>query len=132
MRRSLSPRSNFRTAEQRFRLLPDDVPIHFSKRSSQRSPPVRSKTLQVARWLDFAASISARERKFQCAAPEWVRALASARAEEYRRFGSFSRHLRQIVLRSRSTFGFNTRGFRGSVSQSNRIVSYVVPPAKGG
>src|SRR5439155_5338512 len=34
---------------------------------------------------------------------------ASARAEEYRRFGSFSKHLRQIVERSRSIFGFNRR-----------------------
>src|SRR6266567_7493967 len=57
---------------------------------------------------------------------------ASATAEEYRRFGSFSRHLRQIVLRSRSIFGFKRRGCRGSVSSSNLIVSYVVPPAKGG
>src|SRR5207245_4979955 len=57
---------------------------------------------------------------------------ASARAEEYRRFGSFSRHLRQIVERSRSIFGFKRRGWRGSVSSSNLIVSYVVPPANGG
>src|SRR6266487_1459258 len=57
---------------------------------------------------------------------------ASASAEAYRRLGSFSRHLRQIVLRSRSTFGFKRRGCRGSVSSSNLIVSYVVPPAKGG
>src|SRR6266850_7951765 len=35
---------------------------------------------------------------------------ASARAEEYRRFGSFSRHLRQIVHRSRFILGFNRRG----------------------
>src|SRR5204863_5364265 len=48
---------------------------------------------------------------------------ASARAEEYRRFGSFSRHLRQIVERSRSIFGFKRRGFFGSVSSSNLIVS---------
>src|SRR6266511_853093 len=60
------------------------------------------------------------------------RSSARARAEEYRRFGSFSRHLRQIVERSRSIFGFHRRGCRGSVSSSNLIVSYVVPPAKGG
>src|SRR6478672_1302941 len=57
---------------------------------------------------------------------------ASAKAEEYRRIGSFSRHLRQIVERSRSTLGFSNRGGRGSVSSSNLIVSYVVPPANGG
>src|SRR5436189_4602331 len=57
---------------------------------------------------------------------------ASAKAEEYRPFGSFSRHFRQIVLRSRSIFGFKTRGCRGSVSSNSLIVSYVVPPAKGG
>src|SRR6476659_7622788 len=57
---------------------------------------------------------------------------ASARAEEYLRFGSFSRHLRQIVERSRSILGFSDRGGRGSVSSSNLIVSYVVPPANGG
>jgi len=51
------------------------------------------------------------------------RSLASARAEEYRRFGSFSRHLRQMVERSRSIFGFHRRGCRGSVSSSNLIVS---------
>jgi hypothetical protein len=51
------------------------------------------------------------------------RSSASARAGEYRRFGSFSRHLRQIVERSRSTFGFGNRGGRGSVSSSNLIVS---------
>src|SRR6266496_2806420 len=60
------------------------------------------------------------------------RSSASARAEEYRRFGSFSRHLRQIVERSRSIFGLNRRGCRGSVSNNNLMVSYVVPPAKGG
>src|SRR5882724_1321328 len=60
------------------------------------------------------------------------RSSASARAERYRHSGSFSRHLRQIVERSRFTFGFNSRGGRGSVSSSNLIVSYVVPPAKGG
>src|SRR6266568_8267516 len=58
------------------------------------------------------------------------RSSASARAEEYRRFGSFSRHLRQIVERSRSILWFNARGFRGSVFSSSRIVSYVVPPGK--
>src|SRR5213075_297920 len=42
---------------------------------------------------------------------------ASARAEEYRRFGSFSGHFKQIVERSRSIFGFNRRGGRGSVSK---------------
>src|SRR5437660_8705408 len=57
---------------------------------------------------------------------------ASARAEEYRRFGSFSRHFKQIVERSRSIFGFNRRGCRGSVSKRSLIVSYVAPPAKGG
>src|SRR6266446_8658032 len=60
------------------------------------------------------------------------RSSASARAESYRRVGSFSRHFRQIVERSRSTFGFQRRGCRGSVSSTNLIVSYVVPPAKGG
>src|SRR5439155_1912375 len=48
---------------------------------------------------------------------------ASARAGKYRRFGSFSRHLRQIVERSRSTLGFSNRGGRGSVFSSNLIVS---------
>src|SRR5436309_9559988 len=57
---------------------------------------------------------------------------ASARAEEYRRFGSFSRHFKQIVERSRSIFGFNRRGCHGSVSKRSLIVSYVAPPAKGG
>ena len=51
------------------------------------------------------------------------RSSASARAEEYRRFGSFSRHLSQTVDRSRSIFGFKRRGFFGSVSNSNLIVS---------
>src|SRR5438876_8108468 len=57
---------------------------------------------------------------------------ARARADEYRCFGSFSRHLRQIVERSRSIFGFNSRGCRGSVSKRSLIVSYVAPPANGG
>src|SRR5215468_7929411 len=60
------------------------------------------------------------------------RSSASARAEEYRFFGSFSRHLRQIVERSRSTFGFKRRGCRGSVSNNKRTVSKGVPPVKGG
>src|SRR5215472_834142 len=60
------------------------------------------------------------------------RSSASARADGYRRFGSFSRHFRQIVERSRSILRFNARGFRGSVFSSSRIVSYVVPPANGG
>src|SRR5262249_29823922 len=51
------------------------------------------------------------------------RSSASARAEEYRRFESFSRHLRQIVDKSRSIFAFNSRGCRGSVSNSSLIVS---------
>src|SRR5262249_57329939 len=51
------------------------------------------------------------------------RSSASARAEGYRCFGSFSRHLRQIVERSRSIFGFKRRGFFVSVSSSNLIVS---------
>src|SRR5439155_22314365 len=37
------------------------------------------------------------------------RSSASARAESYRRVGSFSRHFRQIVERSRSIFGFHRR-----------------------
>src|SRR5439155_12927037 len=48
---------------------------------------------------------------------------ASATAEEYRRFGSFSRHLRQIVERSRSIFGFSNRGGFGSLSKSSLMVS---------
>src|SRR5207244_1249277 len=51
------------------------------------------------------------------------RSSASARAEAYRRFGSFSRHFRQIVLRSRSILGFKSRGCFGSVSKSSLIVS---------
>src|SRR6266702_1082260 len=66
----------------------------------------------------------------------WYKAVhkssAIARAESYRGVGSFSRHFRQIVERSRSIFGFQSRGCRGSVSSTNLIVSYVVPPAKGG
>ena len=73
------------------------------------------------------------------ASPGLVRALASVRglrpARERKSNGAvdLSRDTsRQIVERSRSIFGFNRRGGRGSVSSSSLIVSYVVPPAKGG
>src|SRR5262245_14285924 len=100
---------------------------------------VRSETLLKVLWLDCVAPISFLALKLHCAAPESVhgfsqrsRSSASERAEEYRRFGFFSRDLRQIVERSRSIFGFNKRGCFGSVSSTNLIVSSVVPPAKGG
>src|SRR5213082_3976849 len=54
------------------------------------------------------------------------RSSASARADGYRRFGSFAKHFRQIMESSRSTFLFRRRGSRGSVSTSNRIVSEAV------
>src|SRR6476659_10176812 len=41
---------------------------------------------------------------------------ASARADKYRWFGSFSKHFKQIAERSRFTLGFSVRGERGSVS----------------
>jgi hypothetical protein len=47
----------------------------------------------------------------------------STRADEYRRCGFFSRHLRQIVEKSRSILRFHSRGCRGSVSSSSRMVS---------
>src|SRR6266496_3133585 len=78
------------------------------------------------------AKIPARRASIGSCFSQRSRSSANARAEEYRRFGSFSRHLRQIVERSRSTLGFSNRGGRGSVSKSNLIVSYVVPPANGG
>ena len=60
------------------------------------------------------------------------RSSASARADGYRRFGSFAKHFRQIMESSRSTFLFRRRGSRGSVSTSNRIVSEAVSAANGG
>src|SRR5256714_14307137 len=54
---------------------------------------------------------------------------ASARADEYRRFGSFSRHLRQIVDKSRSIFGFNRRGGARLGGQRSLHRFYVVLPA---
>src|SRR5262249_18328117 len=51
------------------------------------------------------------------------RSLATARAEEQRDIGSFSRHFKQIVERSRSTFGFHSRGGRGWDSSNSLIVS---------
>src|SRR5262249_36965110 len=54
---------------------------------------------------------------------QWSRSSESARAEEERRFGSFSRHFMQIVESSRFILGFNDRGGRGSVSITNLIVS---------
>src|SRR4030095_6929738 len=74
---SLSAHLDFQTAERRFRLLAVAGSIHFSIRSIPQLPPVRPRTLEVARCLDCVAPISFLERKFQWGAPESVHALAS-------------------------------------------------------
>src|SRR3954453_11757502 len=77
MPRFPSGRSDFQTAERRFRLLPDAGLVHFSKCSIQRPRLTLAVKPPEPRQLDCAAPISSLGRKFHCAAPEWVRALAN-------------------------------------------------------
>ena len=70
-RASSLARLNFQTAERRFRLLAVAGLIRFPKRSSPAALPVQSGTLPEARWLDCAAPIFFRARKFQCGALDW-------------------------------------------------------------
>ena len=56
---------------------------------------------------------------------------ASSPASGYRRDGSFSRHFRQIVSRSRGTLGWNRVGRTGSWAMTIWIVSEVVAPLNG-
>ena len=57
---------------------------------------------------------------------------ANAPASAYRRGGSLCRHFRQIVSRSRGTFGFNRAGGTGSSATTCRSVSEAVSPRNGG
>ena len=57
---------------------------------------------------------------------------AKSCALAYRRRGSFSRHLRQIVSRSRGMLGLNSRGATGSVSTTCRSSAVNVSPWNGG
>src|SRR6516165_11416522 len=59
------------------------------------------------------------------------RSSANAWADAYRRRGSFARHFRQIVSRSRGTFGLRTRGDSGGRSFTACRVSARLSPPNG-
>src|SRR5205807_5304520 len=60
------------------------------------------------------------------------RSWASARAEVYRRDGSFSRHFNEMVARSASTIELSFLGGTGACSTTWRIVSSALEAWKGG
>ena len=60
------------------------------------------------------------------------RSSAIASADLYRRPGSFDKQVRQIVSRSRSTFGHAARGRAGSRSRTRARVSSASLPLNGG
>ncbi len=58
--------------------------------------------------------------------------IQSARPRRSRLAGTFSRHLRQMVSRSRGSFGCKRDGGSGSLSMTWRIVSSGESARKGG